>query len=189
MKKYVLVAFFIFVLNIHLFSQPNKDALLNYYTNESIEEKVQNIRSGSIFFGIGIVDVFSLGVSKQINNELSISLKGAGVWVGSGYYVPNSGGGVGFKLGYHFKLFFVNIATIEIIPLLQLKYYRPDKPIKSLIKGYYFDVNIGKEKINEQGLSFFWAFGFCLSAARYESLLYFPSLKIGLNYNFIKPEQ
>jgi len=53
------------------------------------------------------------------------------------------------------------------------------------IKGHDFDINVGKETVNESGFHFFWAVGFCISAAKEAGVLYAPSIRIGINFNFI----
>lgn len=59
-----------------------------------------------------------------------------------------------------------------------------DDHINSITKGNYLEFNIGRETIDESRLNFFWAIGFCVSAAKKAHNLYAPSLKLGLNYNF-----
>lgn len=188
--KQILLALIATLLNTQfLFSQINLISITDSNSFENNTEIDNDLRSIFLFSSIGFVDVISIGMGKQLNKNFSLSLKGTAAWVGSGYYTPNSGGGIGLKLSYHEKLLFLNTVSIEFTPFFQLNYYRPDKPISSPFKGYYFDINIGKEKVDESGFNFFWAIGFCVSAAKYEPLLYGPSLKIGLNFNFIKEKE
>ena len=158
-----------------------------YKSNSKINEvitKSQKTRTAFIFANIGLVDPLSLGAGVQ-SNRYAFSIVFKMAWVGSGYYTPNSAKGVGVRISYSKQFLFLNMISLEYVPFYELQYYRPNKPIKTFSKGYYFDVSVGKEEISISGCNFYWSVGFAISAAKHEALWYGPSIKIGYNYNLI----
>ncbi|MDI6786655.1 MAG: hypothetical protein QMD92_08100 [bacterium] len=133
---------------------------------------------------MGILEVLSIGIGYQISKNTAISIKGSGTWIGSSALgFPSSGMGLGFKLSYYKPILFFNNFSFEYISYLSTTLDWVHRGYKPLFKGSYFDFNLGKETIDECGFNFFWAIGFCISAAKEAHILYFPSLKIGLNFN------
>ena len=183
--KIIYVFYIILIIDSNLLGQ-NK-----YFENADsniTEVGYEQPRDIFFLFSLGLIDPLTVGVGMQFDRfSVSSILKAA--WVGNGYYVPNSGGGVGIRVGYHRKILFFNMLSFEFVPFLELEYYRPNKPIKSFPKGYYLAVNIGKEEVSVSGFNFFWAVGFAISSAKYESLLYGPTIKVGYNFNIISQRE
>jgi len=156
------------------------------------KEKEKNIRSLFLFSSIGLIEVFSIGAGIQLSDNFSISVKYAGTWIGSGFIFPNSAAGPALRVGFHKPFLLFNTVSLDYIIYLysSLDWESLKMPwrlgYEPFIKGHYFDFNIGKETIDESGFNFFWAIGFCISAAKEAQILYAPSLKIGINLNFIK---
>ncbi len=178
---------FVILLNTQfLFSQIN---FINDTNFDDFQNKGKNDyshRSIFLFSNIGILDFLSLGIGYQVSEKISIAVKGSQTFIGSSAMgFPHGGNGVGIKLSYHTHFLFFNTTSLEYIPYLSTSF---DDHINSITKGNYFDFNFGRETINESGFNFFWAIGFCVSAAKEANVLYTPSLKIGLNFNFIKKE-
>lgn len=192
--KLLLLALLVFLLNTQfIFSQINLDQVHGHYNygNESDLDTIQ--RSVFLFSSVGLIEILSLGVGYQITKDFSFAIKWSSTWIGSGAMIlPNGASGYGIKLSYHKPFLIFNTASIEHILYTQstldwerkILYGKIDK-IPTL-KGYYLDFNVGRETINELGFNFFWAIGFCVSAAKEAHVLYAPSLKIGLSYNFIR---
>lgn len=184
MKEIVFILFSIFLNTPIMFSQIN---LIN--TNDSScftnDYKVDNNQRSIFLFGsVGIIEVASIGFGYQLTENFSFSIKGSGTLIGSSAMgFPNGGRGIGMRLSYQNPFLFFNNTNVEFTQYLATSF---DDHINSISKGHNLDFNIGKETINESGFNFFWAIGFCVSAAKYANILYAPSLKIGYNYNFIK---
>jgi hypothetical protein len=170
-----IITILLFFTCVNIFSQ-NSSQFLN--------EKKEG-RKIFLYSNLGILDFISLGVGYQASENVAISIKGSQTFItGSGAFgLPNSGAGIGAKFTYSTSFLFFNSISAEYISYLSLTYDKSILPA-SFIKGHYFDLNIGYENINDAGLSFFWATGICISAVKTKNVLYSPSLKIGLNYNF-----
>ncbi|WP_348344904.1 hypothetical protein, partial [Ignavibacterium sp.] len=178
---------FVIILNTQsLFSQMN---LINNNNFDALDINgyKDNIHRGIFLFSnIGILDFLSFGIGYQVSEKISIAIKGSQTFIGSSAMgFPQGGNGVGIKLSYRTHFLFFNTTSLEYIPYLSTSF---DDHINSITKGNYFDFNFGRETIDESGFNFFWAIGFCVSAAKEANVLYAPSLKIGLNFNFIKKE-
>jgi len=181
----ILLVLIIFLSNTQfLFSQFNYDKDSSYCNYGNDSDLDTNQRSVFLFSNIGILDFLSLGIGYQVSEKISIAVKGSQTFIGSSAMgFPHGGNGVGIKLSYHTPFLFFNTTSLEYIPYLSTSF---DDHINSITKGNYFDFNFGRETIDESGFNFFWAIGFCVSAAKEANVLYAPSLKIGLNYNFIR---
>lgn len=195
MKKFSYVLLLILLNAQLMFSQIN---LFNTNDSSSLINNAKvdtNHRGMFLFASIGLIEIPSLGVGYQVTNDFSFAIKWSTTWIGSSAMIlPNSASGYGIKLTYHKPFLIFNTASFEYILYTQStldwerkKLYGQIEKIPTL-KGYYLDFNIGRETINESGFNFFWAIGFCLSAAKEAHILYAPSLKLGLNYNFFNKE-
>lgn len=185
MKYFICVLLSTLLNTQFLFSQIN---LINNSNSNYIEnsDEITNYRGVYIFSNIGILDFISLGIGYQFSEKISIAIKGSQTFIGSSAMgFPHGGNGVGVKLSYHTPILFINTTSFEYIQYLSTSF---DDHINSITKGHYFDFNIGRETVNEAGFNFFWAIGFCISAAKEANILYAPSVKIGLNFNFTKKE-
>lgn len=190
--KQIFLILIVLILNAKfLFSQTN---LINANDSSSFTNNTEidkNHRSIFLFSSIGLIEVVSLGMGYQLNDDFSFALKWSTTWIGSSAMIlPNSASGYGIKLIYHEPFFIFNTASFEYILYTQStldwerkKLYDQIEKIPTL-KGYYLDFNIGRETINESGFNFFWGIGICVSAAKEAHILYAPTLKVGLNYNF-----
>ncbi len=186
MKYFIYVILSILLNTQFLFSQINfvnvKDS--SVLTNNL--ELDENYRGIFLFASVGIIEVASIGFGYQFNEKFSFSLKGAATFIGSAAMgFPNSGRGIGMKLSYQTPFLFFNNTNVEFIQYLATSF---DDHISSISKGHYIDINIGREPTDKAGFNFFWAIGFCISAAKEANILYAPSLKIGYNFNFLKKE-
>lgn len=170
-----------------VYEVPTLTRLAAHHTEGQEEDSVRGV---FLYSGIGLIEVLTIGVGTQVSQDISISLKYAATWIGSGAMgLPNSATGIGLKLTYHKNLAPLPLDAISFDYILYLHssldwQSRLDK-YDPFIKGHYFDINVGKETISESGFNFFWAVGFCISAAKEANVLYAPSIKIGLNFNFI----
>lgn len=191
MKQILLILIVVTLSAKSLFSQSN---LINNTNSNSLTNnaEIDNDHRGIFLFSsIGLIEVVSIGVGYQVNENFSFSLKGSATWIGSSAMIlPNSASGYGIKLTYHKQFLIFNAATFEYVLYTKStldwerkKLYGQIEMIPTF-KGYYLDFNIGRETINESGFNFFWGLGICVSAAKEAHILYSPSLKVGLNYNF-----
>lgn len=190
----ILLVLILFLSNTQfLFSQTNFYKDSSYCDDMNYFDLDTNRRSVFLFSSIGLIEIPSLGVGYQVNKDFSFAIKWSTTWIGSyAILLPNSASGYGIKLSYHKPFLFFNSASFEYILYLhstldweRKELYGQIDKIPTL-KGHYLDFNIGQETINDSGFNFFWAIGFCVSAAKEANALYAPSLKIGLNYNFIR---
>lgn len=191
MKKILLILIVVTLNAKFLFSQIN---LINNTNSNSLTNNTEidnDLRGIFLFSSIGLIEVVSIGVGYQVNENFSFSLKDSATWIGSSAMIlPNSASGYGIKLTYHKPFLIFNTSSFEYILYTQStldwerkKLYGQIEKIPTL-KGYYLDFNIGRETINESGFNFLWGIGICVSAAKEAHILYAPSLKLGLNYNF-----
>jgi hypothetical protein len=141
-------------------------------------------RSFFINSSLGILEFISLGVGYQFSEKVAVTIKGSYTFTtGASLNIPNWGEGLGFKVSFSTEFLFINSISAEYIAYLKTALDDAES-IDTAIKGNYFDFNIGREDIYSNGLNFFWAVGLCISAVKNTNVLYSPSLKIGLNYNF-----
>jgi hypothetical protein len=192
--KQILLILIVFTLSAKfLFSQINLNNNTDSNSLTSNAEIDKKIRSSFLFFSIGGIELGSIGVGYQVRDNFSFALKGSAAWIGSSAeFIPNGARGFGIRLTYHKPFFFFNTASFEYIlythSTLDWEWKKRYNEIEEIptLKGYYLEFNIGRETINESGFNFFWAIGIYKSAAKEADILYGPSLKIGLNYNFFK---
>jgi len=187
MKRLLLVLIASLLNTQFIFSQINLIRSSDYSSIENNAEINNDLRGIFLFSNIGILDFLSLGIGYQVSEKISLAIKGSQTFIGSSAMgFPNGGSGVGVKLSYHTPFLFFNSTSFEYIQYLSTSY---DDHINSITKGNYFDFNFGKETINKSGFNYFWAIGFSVSAAKEAHVLYAPSLKIGLNFNFIRKKE
>jgi hypothetical protein len=156
-------------------------------------EKEKSIRSVFLYSSIGLVEVFSLGLGKQLNEDFSLSVKFAAAWIGSSASIlPNGARGVGFRLAYHKPILFFNATSCDyllyLLSTLDWDTRKREPGYDPFVKGHYFELSLGKETVDKPGFHLFWAVGFCISAAKEAHILYAPSLKIGVDFNFVNQE-
>lgn len=190
----ILLVLILFLSNTQfLFSQTNFYKDSSYCNDMNNSDLDTNQRNVFLFSSVGVIEILSLGVGYQVTENISLALKWSTTWIGSGAMIlPNGASGYGIKLSYHKPFLFFNSTSFEYIVYLhstldweRKKLYGQINKIPTY-KGHYLDFNIGRETINESGFNFYWVVGFCVSAAKEAHVLYAPSLKIGLNYNFIR---
>jgi len=174
MKKIIIVSITFFTSSL-LFSQNNITQPVNNSGNH---------RNFFLYANLGILDFVSLGLGYQVSKQVAISIKASETIItGSSLGFPNWGTGLGFKVSYSKEFLLFNSFSAEYIAYLETS-IDDSKSLNTALKGNYFDFNIGRENIYDEGLNVFWAIGFCISAVKTTDVLYSPSLKIGLNYNF-----
>jgi hypothetical protein len=133
---------------------------------------------------LGILEFISLGVGYQASEKVAITIKASETFItGASLGFPNWGTGLGFKVSYSTEFLLFNTISAEYIAYLETSIDESNS-LNTLLKGNYFDFNIGRENIYDEGLNVFWAIGICISAVKTTDVLYSPSLKVGLNYNF-----
>ena len=142
----------------------------------------KNIRKEYIYSSIGILEFLAIGVGYQLSPKFSISVKSSGPFIGGGYIFPNGAEGIGTKISYYVPFSIFNCINFESILLL---HQTLDDQTPAFIKGYFLDINIGKEIIDKNGLRVFWGVGICGNDTADVPGRFFYSIKIGLNYNFL----
>jgi hypothetical protein len=149
--------------------------------NEFFKDKENSIRKVYVYAGVGLFEIFNLGIGYQVSPELAFSFKYAGTWIGyANFNIPSTGTGVGVKISHFSKLWLFNNISAEYISYLNLTL---DRKINSVTKGNYFELNVGNENVDKSKLKIYWAIGLGISDAHTVSTLFFPSLKVGINYN------
>ncbi len=174
--KHYLIVFFFGVL----LTQNCLKGQQAYSQNEFSTDQNDSTRKVYVYAGIGLLELYNIGIGYQVSPEIAFSFKYAGTNIGYGYILPSAGNGVGFKISYFTPLWIFNNMSVEYISYLNLGL---DRKINSVTKGNYFELNVGNENIDKSKLKIYWAVGFGLSAAKTVSTLFFPSIKVGINYN------
>jgi len=166
-------------------TKPSYLIFCNNQIVQSDSNKNQKSRNLFLFSSIGVFEILSFGVGYQINESFSFSIKGAAAVIGSpGWLLPSGGRGLGLKASYNKSLWIFNVASLEYVAYLSTTQDLQIKGYEPLFKGSYFDINMGREIIDEPGFNFFWAIGLGISAAKEAKTLKGLSLKIGYNFNF-----
>jgi hypothetical protein len=153
---------------------------------------IETLRSLYLSGSIGVFEVGSFGIGFQINKNFSCAVIGGATWIGGANYgIPNSGSGYGVNVSYYKKILFFNNISFDYIFYLtsSLDWESLRQPwrlgYEPTIKGYYCEVNLGHQNLSESGLNFFWSVGLGISSAKESSILFAPTLKLGINYNFL----
>jgi hypothetical protein len=174
-----------------------RDNLIGTYSEkmpDSTAEVTGNIRNIYLSASLGILEVGTFGLGYQINNNFSVSVIGGMAWIGSANYgFPGYATGYGLIMSYYYKkILLFNTVSIDYILYLNssLDWESLKQPwllgYEPTTKGYYLELNIGRQTINKSGFNIFWSVGVAVSSAKQANILYAPSLKIGINYNFMK---
>ncbi|MER3524402.1 MAG: hypothetical protein C4326_10115 [Ignavibacteria bacterium] len=104
-------------------------------------QETDSVRGIFLYSGIGLVEVLTIGVGKQLTQDLSISLKYATTWIGKGAMIlPNSATGIGLKLTYHKDLAPLALNAISFDYILYLHsslgwQYRQAGQVRSFHQG------------------------------------------------------
>lgn len=151
-------------------------------TNNSMKQN-DSIRYMYVYSSIGILEAFSAGVGYQVNSNFSLSIIYSVSFIGSGYIFPNDASGIGLKVSYFKPFSIFNCINAEYVNYLWTSSTRTKS---STSKGNYFEVTIGKDSFQKKGLRIFWGIGISISNAKEATIVYSPSLKIGLTYNLFK---
>jgi hypothetical protein len=173
--KHLTLIFITILCYTDLFSQ-NDINKTEYNQEES--------RSFFLYANIGILDFASVGVGYQASERVALSIKASQTFItGASLGFPEWGAGLGFKVSCATEFLFFNSISAEYIAYLETS-IDDSHSLTSTLKGNYFDFNIGRENVYDEGINVFWAIGICISSVKTTEVLFSPSLKVGLNYNF-----
>lgn len=151
------------------------------HSDDLSKKQFDSTRNLYVHTGVGLLEIFNIGIGCQISPDIALSFIYSGTWIGySSFNFPSSGTGIGIKASYFKKFLFFNNISTEFVSYLNLSL---DRKINSVTKGSYFEITAGNENIEKSKLKIHWAIGVGLSNAHTVSTLFFPSLKIGINYN------
>lgn len=150
--------------------------------NELPQSEENTERKVTINAGIGLIELYSLGIGWQVSKDFCLTFNYSRTMIGKSTFLPSVGDGVGVKLTYFNKPFWIFNKISAMY--LQYLYLSLDRKIDSAMKGSYFEMCFGKEDITAPGLNINWSAGVGVSAAKTAELLFMPSIKIGINYNF-----
>ena len=150
-----------------------------------IKDENNGTRKVFIYSSLGVMEIFSIGAGYQISDRFAFSINGSASFTGLGkqnffwLFFP-TGSGIGFKLSYYTPSVFFSAISFEYVAYLDLD----ENPFaKSVTKGGFYDLTIGREFIYDKGFNFFWSIGICVSDALNSNTVIFPSLKAGIEYN------
>lgn len=141
-----------------------------------------NIRRVFARLNFGIADLLSFNLGYNFNKKNALSLLLSTVWLKGGFFVPNSGLGVGLKYTYSFnsKLFLKNVSVSSLL----LTNTSEAGASSALIKGGMVELALGNQKDFDSGFSFIYELGVMASKSSISKILVMPSIKIGTNFNF-----
>jgi hypothetical protein len=194
MKK---IIFIVLLIPFNLYSQnlninKNVQRLIPYNSferNAIIDSSIKQRTHRKIFINssVGILlEIASFGLGYQISDNLAVSIKGHAGFIGK---AANGATGLGFKVSHYFSKSGLNCVNLESILYFYSGLEDLSPRIYSLLKGAFFDLNIGKENISDSGFSIFWSLGIGISMAKEADVLALPSFKIGVNFNFLQEQK
>jgi len=138
------------------------------------------IRTYFFYTGIGFLEFLVLGFGRQINDDWAVSIKFNEVFLSGGFIGPNAAYGVGIRFSYFLRQDFSLFNAIHIEPTYLADFFGPHRGKR---EGLSFQIAIGDEEKQKRGISLSWSLGGVVSSATGSPPLYFPSAKIGLNWN------
>jgi hypothetical protein len=178
-KIFLLIVFSMLVIQI------NNDLLGQEYNYRLQTDSLENslkIRKIFIYSSVGTLETLSVGIGYQIQPNLAIALDASVSAIGgTSFLFPNTASGFGIRTSYYIPFLIFNNITFESILYLDQGIY---KQSPQFIKGYFLDLTIGKEIIDEKGLRVFYGVGLSGSHPIDVSGRFSVSFKIGLNFNF-----
>ncbi|MFA3782039.1 hypothetical protein ABRY23_03125 [Melioribacteraceae bacterium 4301-Me] len=181
MKKCFLIVIIILTMTLNDLHSQQAYRLEKFYAeNYLLTDKKDSVRKIFIYSNTGILEFLSFGVGYQVSQDFAISLKYSNTFIGSGFIFPNTGSGIGIKLSYYTPFSIFNCINAEYVSYLILS---TTKKVNSVTKGNFFEANIGKEIVKKEGLRVFWSLGLAISNAKMTTVVFAPSIKIGINYN------
>ena len=135
----------------------------------------------------GLSEIISFVAGYHIDRNNSIGLKQGAVWVSNKdfFLLPNSGSTIGIKysrlFNYDFFLKQVNlsISTIYIVGIDKASF-----SVDTFNKGFSLECTTSNKINYKKGFSFIYELGFLATQLKGRKLLFWPSLKIGTNFNF-----
>jgi hypothetical protein len=102
--------------------------------NEFSTDQNDSTRKVYVYSGIGLLEVYNIGIGYQVSPELAFSFKYAATWIGYGYILPSAGTGVGFKISYFTPFEIFNNISVEYISYLNLGLDRKINSIKNIMR-------------------------------------------------------
>jgi len=144
-------------------------------------------RTYFLYGGGGFLEFAVLGFGHRISDSWSLAFKLNGVIHSGKRFMFPTAAGLGLKVSRFFSerqvLGELHMNVVNAEPALLIRTNIAGLPYIGL-NGFSFEVTLGYENSNDTGLHFFWLIGGVFSSAKKVSPLYFPSLKLGLNWNF-----
>jgi hypothetical protein len=171
--RQLLVLFYLLssvvIFHIEICAQQNND------------DKSQTNRKVFSSFTIGAIEILSLSIGYQIDDNYSIAIKSQNIASGGGWIFPATSWGVGLAGSYYFVGSIFNSAKVSFIPLYKTDYqFEP----KEFIKGFSFECTVNREKIFSHLFRFYYELGLAYCKVKNRDALFAPSIKIGIIYNF-----
>lgn len=161
----------------------NKDMLsrtetLNQVNTDSSASKKINVALNS-----GFLECLAVSVGYPLSDNWQIAIKGNFVaHQGRSLGGPPSGKGIGLRITKRFNEWFLfNYVSLE--PTYLLVAFRNRINSKDY-NGSLLELNAGHEILEQKSIHFFWAIGGALSLIKTEHPMFFPTLKLGINYQF-----
>ena len=137
---------------------------------------------------LGLSEMASVVVGCHIDKYNAIGLKYSGCWVDNDFsifFVPSSGNAVGIKYSHLFNYdFLLKQFNFTISAIYSTSKNKGSFSVATFVKGYSVECTVGNEIKLDKGFSFIYEAGFLASQLKSMDLVFFPSLKIGANFNF-----
>lgn len=154
------------------------------FERQAIEN--DSLRSSSIYFGLGALELINLGVNFQQNEKHSIGLV-SNLFVLGGKEAPIVTIGIGIKGVYFFSpngkenFLWSNMISIDLLYLLKTNRKESNK---NKAGGLGIEALIGRDCIIGKGIGLNWGIGIGMGFHGEEGTVVFPAFKLGLHYNF-----
>ena len=140
-----------------------------------------------ITFGLG--EMYSLVVGYNIDKYNSIGIKYSRIWIAHDKFsiipLPLNGGAIGIKYSRLFNYdFFLKQVNLSISAIYSVGIDKASFPVNTFVKGFVIECTTGNKINYKKGFSFIYEIGFLATQLKGRKLLFWPSLKIGTNFNF-----
>lgn len=138
-----------------------------------------DIRTVSVYTGIGFLEYLVLGAQYQINDKFSFGVKADAIFLGGGSGLPNAGIGGGIKASYFFdRDWYDNFLGFNTVNL-EASYLGIRSGPNEFGTG--LELTVGHDSIEGCGLGLLWALGAAYSVSTDHPALLFPALKLGIH--------
>ncbi len=172
----------VYTFDKNTFSQIEEDIKTNSEAIDASEIQEEKISRVFARLNFGIADLLAFNLGYNFNKKNALSLLLSTVWLKGGFFVPNSGSGVGLKYTYSFnsKLFLKNVSVSSLL----LTNTSEAGASSNLFKGGMVELTMGNQKDFDGGFSFIYELGVMATKSSISKILVMPSIKIGTNFNF-----